>query len=158
MKRYVKSFPERVGYSDSIKSKYDDRLWLYATKALKDLTLIAEKLPEDLQRDIFNKTHLEPFFRAIFSLTMHWDKMEKAQKGFSKITYKGKRMLNVCNLALSEIGQRRNAALLAINSWPIIKQLPSSTHDAIYGTNAIQAIQIEGYLSKNIEANVVDML
>ena len=63
-----------------------------------------------------------------------------------KLLSKGHRMLDVCNLALSEIGQRRNAALLTFDTWDTIKQLPHSTHDAIYGTNAIQAIQIHGYL------------
>ena len=56
-------------------------------------------------------------------------------------------MLNVINLALLEIKPRYNAVLLAPKAWQVIKQLPSSTHDAIYGKNVIQALQIEGYNS-----------
>ena len=159
MRKYVKSFPERVGYSDEIKSKYDRRLWKYATEGLQDLTLIAENLPEEIQRKIFNEKYLKLFFKAIFNVALHWQTIDKegAKMNLSKFYHKRKRMLKICNMALSEIGQPSNAEFLANDVWEIIKQLPSSPQDAVYGTNAIQAIQIEGYRSsRTIEEEMKD--
>ncbi len=149
MKKYVKSFPESVGYTNDVKSKYNNRLLVYATEGLKDLTLIAEKAPEELQSTIFTEKYLKLFFRAIFNMPAYLEKRKKDEiyKIPPKISDTRCRMLKSCNLALSEIGQRGNAVALAPHAWEIIKELPSSNQDYIYGSNAIQAIQIRRVIS-----------
>ena len=54
MKQYVLT-QEKKGYNKDIQNVYNSRLKSYAVDALKDLALLAEKLPEDELKDIFNK-------------------------------------------------------------------------------------------------------
>jgi hypothetical protein len=144
MKKYLRSYPEKSGYSKTIQSKYDQRIIEYATKAIEDLTLIMEKTPEDLQAKIFTERYLKQFFKCLFNVGTYIESTERKPDHFSSdLGAKSERMLNVCNLALDQIAFRRNALVLAPKAWRIIKELPSSNNDEIYGTNIIQAIQIE---------------
>lgn len=78
MTKYVKSFPLKNGYTREIQNKYDDRLRVYASQAIKDLILLAKKLPEKQQTEIFSFDNMAPFLRALFSLKS--DDIEKRRK------------------------------------------------------------------------------
>ena len=107
-----------------------------------------------MQYTIFNEKYLKPFFKAIFNISPYIDKKGEIAANFpADVDIKSKRMLAVCNWALNQISLRYNAIMLAPNAWKIIKEIPSSTQDEIYGTNSIQAIQIEGnlFLKKTLD-------
>ncbi|MBE3116006.1 hypothetical protein IMZ68_02260, partial [Candidatus Bathyarchaeota archaeon] len=53
MRKYVMS-ENKIGYSKRVQSVYNSRIKTYAKLALQDLTLLAQKLPEDQQAEIFN--------------------------------------------------------------------------------------------------------
>jgi hypothetical protein len=50
MKKYVMS-ENKNGYSKQVQSVYNNRIKNYANLALKDLALLAERLPEDQQTE-----------------------------------------------------------------------------------------------------------
>ena len=54
MRKYVMS-ENKNGYSKAVQSVYNSRIKTYAKQALQDLALLAEKLPEDQQAEIFNE-------------------------------------------------------------------------------------------------------
>ena len=66
MRKYVES--DKKGYTKEIQSIYDRRLKRYAVQALKDLALLAEKLPEEQQVEIFSERNMCPFFAKLLSL------------------------------------------------------------------------------------------
>ena len=54
-------------------------------------------------------------------------------------------MTNLCNCTLDEIKIHQNGPLLPPNAWKVLKETPSSEYsEQVYGTQAIQTIQIEG--------------
>ena len=53
MRKYVIS-ENKNGYSKAVQAVYNSRIKTYAKQALQDLALLAEKLPEDQQAEIFN--------------------------------------------------------------------------------------------------------
>ncbi|MGD0995243.1 MAG: hypothetical protein ABR909_06940 [Candidatus Bathyarchaeia archaeon] len=67
MKKYVES-KTKAGYDKHTQTEYDKRLLTYATLALKDLKLLAETLPEEQLKEIFNRENMTPFFQALFLL------------------------------------------------------------------------------------------
>jgi hypothetical protein len=67
MRKYVES-KTKVGYDKHMQDVYDDRLWKYATEALKDLKLLAEKLPEEQLEKIFSVENTQPFLGALLAL------------------------------------------------------------------------------------------
>ena len=68
MRKYVTS-PDKNGYSKAVQAVYNSRIKSYSKQAIKDLALLAEKLPEDQQADIFNSENLEPLFAALLRLS-----------------------------------------------------------------------------------------
>jgi hypothetical protein len=67
MKKYVMS-EDKTSYTKPTQNVYNDRIIKYAQEGLKDLTLLAETLPEKQLEEIFNKKNLGPFFNALFKL------------------------------------------------------------------------------------------
>ena len=60
MRKYVMS-EKKNGYSKQVQSVYNSRIKAYAKLALQDLTLLAQKLPEDQQsRNIQRQKHRKP--------------------------------------------------------------------------------------------------
>lgn len=78
MTKYVQSFPLKTGYTKEIRNRYDGRLRHYATRAIQDLILLAEKLSEKQQTEIFSSANMAPLLRALFSLKS--DDIEKRRK------------------------------------------------------------------------------
>src|SRR3990172_8390495 len=68
MRKYVMS-KNKNGYSKQVQSVYNNRIKKYATLALKDLTLLAQKLPEDQQTEIFNDQNITSLLAALLKLS-----------------------------------------------------------------------------------------
>ena len=64
MRNYVMS-ESKNGYSKQVRSVYNNRIKKYANLALKDLTLLAQKLPEDKQTEIFNDQNITNLLSAL---------------------------------------------------------------------------------------------
>lgn len=64
MRKYVMS-ESKNGYSKQVRSVYNNRIKKYANLALKDLTLLAQKLPEDKQTEIFNDQNITNLLSAL---------------------------------------------------------------------------------------------
>jgi len=67
MRKYVES-KDKKSYIKTIQNVYDNRIVKYAQQGLKDLTLLAEALPERQLENIFNKENMKPLFEALFKL------------------------------------------------------------------------------------------
>ena len=67
MRKYVMS-ENKHGYSKQVQSVYNNRIKNYAKLALKDLTLLAQKLPEDQQTEIFNEGNITNLLAALLKL------------------------------------------------------------------------------------------
>jgi hypothetical protein len=67
MRKYVMD-EKKTAYNRQKRTTYDNRLRQYAARAIKDLALLAEKLPEEQQDKIFNEKNMQPLFQALFSL------------------------------------------------------------------------------------------
>lgn len=106
MKQYVMN-EEKTGYSKEMQNVYNNRLKTYAVQALKDLALLAEKLPEDQQKDVFNLENVSPLIRNIFHAKIKENYEEK------EFEQRRKRILCLSWTALSDIGFRDNAWNLA---------------------------------------------
>lgn len=102
MRKYVLS-ETKQGYNIS---EYNKRIVEYASKGLEDLTLLAQKLPEEQQAKVFNKETLQPLFKAIFRLEIpakdHQEYLEI--KSSEEMVKKRKRLLRLCDLILNLIG------------------------------------------------------
>lgn len=68
MRKYVIS-EKKSGYSKAVQAVYNSRIKKYSKQAIQDLTLLAEKLPEDQQSDIFNCENMKPLLEAILKLS-----------------------------------------------------------------------------------------
>lgn len=68
MRKYVIS-SDKNGYSKAVQAVYNSRIKSYSKQAIKDLALLAEKLPEDQQADIFNNENMKPLFAALLKLS-----------------------------------------------------------------------------------------
>ncbi len=67
MRKYVMS-ENKNGYSKQVQSVYNNRIKNYAKIALRDLALLAQKLPEDQQTEIFNDQNIRNLLRALLKL------------------------------------------------------------------------------------------
>ena len=126
MKKYVLS-ETKQGYNVS---EYNKRILEYALKGLSDLTLLAEKLHEDQKARVFNRETLQPLFKAIFRLEIQAkDHQEYLRlKSSKEIVKKRRRLLRLCDLVLSLIGDHRLVSIIVPDpmkpfmntSWPPI--------------------------------------
>jgi hypothetical protein len=67
MRKYVMS-ENKNGYSKNVQAVYNSRIKRYAKQAIQDLALLAEKLPEDQQAEIFNDENFSRLFTTILRL------------------------------------------------------------------------------------------
>jgi hypothetical protein len=68
MRKYVISENKNI-YSKKVQAVYKSRIKKYARRALQDLALLAEKLPEDQRAEIFTEQNTFPLFRALLKQT-----------------------------------------------------------------------------------------
>jgi len=105
MRKYVLN-ETKTGYDEETKAKYKMRLTQYALRGLEDLTLLLERLPEDLRAKIFTEETLRPFFEKLFHLKIpakdHQEYLKV--KGSKEMIEKRKRLLRIAVSALNTIG------------------------------------------------------
>ncbi len=143
MKQYVLT-QEKKGYNKDTQNVYNSRLKSYAIDALKDLALLAEKLPEDELKDIFNEKTMMPLIRNVFrgKIKENYEQEELEQRV--------QRILNLSYETISTIGFRDNAWNLAPDVMSILcKAGLHETYDTFVG---LKAIFIKGVTQPNINA------
>jgi len=125
------------GYNKQTQNVYNSRIRNYAVQALKDLALLAEKLPEKQQAQIFNEDTLSALVYGIlrFRTVQQIDEKEARERQ--------SRILSLCYLVLNEVGYRENAWSLAPDIMNILVMGGSSeTVDTITG---LKAVYLKGF-------------
>ncbi len=118
----------KQGYSNSVKSAYNRRIIEYAKRGIEDLTLLAQKLTEDQQAEIFTKEKLAPFLRVLFKHRF------KPQMSKEELEKRRKRLLEICYDHLSYLGSEENAWSLA---YKPMKVFTFKSHPTPVGLEAI---------------------
>jgi hypothetical protein len=136
MKQYVMN-KEKTGYSKETQNVYNNRLKNYAVDALKDLALLAEKLPEDELREVFNEKTLSPLIRNIFRAKLKDNYEEK------EFEQRRQRILRLSWDTLTEIGFRDNAWNLAPDVMNIL--IKAGLHENFDTFVGLKAIYIKGF-------------
>jgi hypothetical protein len=136
MKQYVMN-QEKNGYSKETQNVYNNRLKNYAIDALKDLALLAEKLPEDELQDVFNEKTLSPLIRNIFRAKLKGNYEEK------EFEQRRQRILRLSWDTLTEIGFRDNAWNLAPDVMNIL--IKAGLHENFDTFVGLKAIYIKGF-------------
>lgn len=120
MRKYVTS-QNKNGYSKQVQSVYNSRIKTYAKQALKDLTRLAESLPEDQQTEIFNDKTLGELLKAILKLSPEQMDHIVADKNYAK--KKSQRLLPICSNLIHLINDSNLAYLLSpVGSRYMIKE------------------------------------
>lgn len=136
MKQYVMN-QEKRGYNKETQNVYNNRLKNYAIDAIKDLTLLAEKLPEDKLQDIFNEKTLSPLIRNIFRAKLKDNHKEK------EFEQRRQRILRLSWNTLTEIGFKDNAWTLAPDVMNIL--IKAGLHENFDTFVGLKAIYIKGF-------------
>lgn len=136
MKKYLVN-DSKKGYTAEAKSTYNRRIVEYAVRGLKDLTLLAEKLPEDLQAEIFNETNLRSLMKSIFTA--------RIKKDYEKTEFEQRRerILRLSYETLAEMGFRDNAWDLAPDVMEIL--INAGLHETFDTIVGLKAIYIKGF-------------
>lgn len=136
MKQYVMN-QEKNGYNKETQYVYNNRLKNYAIDALKDLALLAEKLPEDELKDIFNEKTMSPLLRNVFRAKIKGNYEEK------EFNQRRQRILRLSWDTLSEIGFKDNAWNLAPDVMSIL--IKAGLHETFDTFVGLKAIYIKGF-------------
>ena len=110
MRKYVMS-ENKNGYSKQVQSVYNSRIKTYAKLALQDLTLLAQKLPEDQQAEIFNDGNVANLLTAIIKLNP--DQMTHLNNDKALAKKKRQRLLPLCYDLITSLNNYNLAHLLA---------------------------------------------
>ncbi len=116
MRQYVNRNGNNSGYEKETQNVYNMRIRHYAQQAIKDLALLAEKLPEDQQKQIFNKKTMWPLIRNIYR-AKNRDGQNTEDEEFRKRCH---RILNLSFDTMMEIGFKDNAWYLARDVMKIL--------------------------------------
>lgn len=157
MKRYLLN-DSKKGYSLEVKSAYNRRIVEYAKRGLEDLKLLAEKLPEELQAQIFNEETLRPLLGSLFhfykpdmgeevlkrTVGLHGERMVWTAPPLDKeLESRRKRIVRLCYLTLDIIGYSTNVWHLAPETMDtLVKGGLHETFDTFIG---LKAVYLEGY-------------
>jgi hypothetical protein len=135
MKKYVLN--ESRGFTIAQKSIYNKRIVNYACKGIKDLALLAEKLPEKQQAEIFNRETLKPLIEKVFTMPKgeFKDKQEYEEKR--------KRILQLCFLVLETIGAIENAWKLAPDIMDMLTK--AGLYETIETLKGLKAVYLAGF-------------
>jgi len=142
MKQYVLN-KEKIGYNKETQNTYNNRLRDYAIQAIKDLTLLANKLPEAQQDQIFTDNTMRQLFRSLFNLlNCNAANQAKTIEDLDKVMdeeqmqKRRSRILLLCYEAVNEIGSR--GSYLAPYEMSILLQGgQSNSLPVLTGTNAV---------------------
>ena len=110
MRKYVMS-ENKNSYSKAVQSVYNYRIKTYAKQALQDLTLLAEKLPEDQQAEIFNEKTTWELLRAMLRQSSEEATRLYLNKALAK--KKRTRLLPMCYKLITLLNESNLAQLLA---------------------------------------------
>ena len=110
MRKYVMS-ENKNGYSKQVQSVYNNRVKNYAKLALRDLALLAQKLPEDQQTEIFNDQNVTNLLAALLKL----NPAQLAELNDNRVLAKKKRqrLLPLCYDLITLLNDRSLAHLMA---------------------------------------------
>ena len=152
MRKYVMG-EEKRKHSKAVQNVYNYRIRRQGIRALSDLALLAEKLPETRLDEIFNEKTLTPLMRNLFTLFPDQfkpkdnDKPKGAKKpkktkkpAISKeeLEKRRKRILALSHITLEEIGNEFNASNLAPDIMQALTEAgPQETLPTIKGLKAI---------------------
>jgi len=136
MRKYVMN-EKKNGYSKQTQNVYNNRIKNYPTRALRDLTLLAEKLAEKQQAQIFNEETLTPLVRSIFSFRT------KQQIDEKEAQERRTRILQLCYTILDEIGTLENALDLAPDIMNILTM--GGHYEVLPTITALKAICFKGF-------------
>jgi hypothetical protein len=104
-----------------VQSVYNSRIKAYAKLALQDLTLLAQKLPEDQQAEIFNDKNIANLLAAIIKLSPVQMTQLNDDKGLAK--KKRQRLLPLCYDLITHLNDSNLAHLIApVGSRYMIKE------------------------------------
>jgi len=118
LRKYVMN--EKKGYDKARQRVYDPRLEKTAIQGLKDLALLAEKLPEEQLAKIFNAENTSPFLRALLSLKS--DSPEKRRK----------RVLRLWNTLFGVVSTTYGLSLVSREVWAVLASQPIPHIQAVY--------------------------
>lgn len=113
----------RVPGKPPLKSRERQRLYYIrqvALKEIKDLTRLAEILPEDQLSQIFTHENLAGFFRALFKFPKaesHKDYVNPSEEVLSRID----RLLPLCYEIITLLNDYNFAARIAYNFWNVLR-------------------------------------
>jgi hypothetical protein len=139
MRKYV-MLEKKNGYSSQTQSVYNIRIRNYAVRALRDLALLAEKLPEKQQATIFNEEALSPLVRQVlrFRTSREIDKKEAEERRA--------RILGLCCEILDEIGFGENALDLAPDIMNLL--MMGGQSETLPTITALKAIYLKGFTKR----------
>jgi hypothetical protein len=143
MKKYLLN-DDKKGYTAETRSAYNRRIIDYTIRGISDLALLAEKLPEDMQAQVFNERTLGSLIRSLFRLIV---KEHAEVAGFPEIDEEDlekrrKRVLALCYEALNEIGDVFNARNLAPDVMKIM--LEAGPYETLPTIAGLKAVYIKG--------------
>jgi hypothetical protein len=145
MKKYVLN-REKSGYNKETQNVYNNRLRTYAIQAIKDLTLLASKLPEAQQTQIFNDETVGPFLRVLFSFSgdNRQERMEDVCRRMNSEDSEAKRsrILKLCYEAMNEIGWDMNGHYFAPYEMNIL--LNAGMSEGLPAFTGMRAIYLKG--------------
>lgn len=141
MKKYLLN-DSKKGYTAEVKSAYNRRIVEYARTGIKDLTLLAEKLPEEMQAKIFNEDTLRLLIGNLFRLRQQV-KENYSEEELREMEERRKRIVQLCYLALEIIGYTPNAWDLARNVMDTLTK--AGLHETFDTLIGIKAIYLEGF-------------
>jgi hypothetical protein len=90
---------------------YKNRIRTYAKTALKDLTLLAQKLPEEEQAEIFNENNLTPLFKAL--LQPNPEEMTTLENDTELTKKKRQRLIPICYSLITTLNKYNLSHLIA---------------------------------------------
>jgi len=157
MKKYLLN-DSKKGYTAEVKSAYNRRIVEYAKKGLEDLKLLAEKLPEEFQAQIFNEETLRPLISSLF----HFYRPEMGEEVLKRtvgllgermmwvptpldkeLENRRKRIVQLCYLTLDVIGDSTNAWQLAPEIMDTL--IKAGLHETFGTLIGLKAVYLEGY-------------
>jgi hypothetical protein len=149
MKQYVLN-KEKNGYNKEIQNVYNNRLRAYAIQALKDLALLADKLPEAEQAQVFNNNTMAPLFQSLFSFSgdkpgHNLQTIEDLSKKMDQeqLQKRRSRILLLCYETVNVIGDTMNAHNIAPYEMSIL--LNAGQNDALPALTGTKAVYLKGF-------------
>ena len=143
MKKYLLN-DSKKGYTAEARSTYNRRIIEYAKKGIEDLALLADKLPEELQAQIFNPEILRPLIEKVFTMPkIEAKSREEYKEKFASLEGKRKRIIQLCYLTLDTIGSTSNAWNLAPDIMDTLTK--AGLHETLPALIGVKAVYLAGF-------------